>query len=157
MLSLLQKLICPDSDILTSKLYDETTFYKKFVKDIENCESEIIIESPYITSRRMDMITPFFQNALKKGVEITIVTRNPRYFENEYCEQSEREINFLERIGINTILIDGNHHRKVAILDRKIVWEGSLNILSQNFSKEIMRRIYSERLAQQMVNFLKLY
>ena len=50
----------------------------------------------------------------------------------------------------------GNHHRKLAIIDRQILWEGSLNILSQIKSREIMRRIEGDNYAQDMFNFLKL-
>lgn len=52
------------------------------------------------------------------------------------------------------VLFTGNHHRKVAILDRSILYEGSLNILSQNDSSEVMRRIKSTQLAWQMVRFI---
>ncbi len=144
----------PPTELLTSKLYDETTFYKALVRDINDCREEIIIESPFITSRRMDMLMPALQSALVKGVLITVITRDPNNYNDEMTVQAEREINFFNRIGIKTILSDGNHHRKIAILDRRIIYEGSLNILSQNFSKEIMRRIESEKLAKQMISFL---
>ena len=70
--------------------------------------------------------------------------------------QSEAEIANFERIGVQTLISKGNHHRKLAILDRKILYEGSLNILSQAYSREIMRRIRSEDLAVEMFDFLKL-
>ena len=38
----------------------------------------------------------------------------------------------------------GNHHRKLAILDRKVLWEGSLNILSQTRSREIRIKLIKE-------------
>jgi hypothetical protein len=52
------------------------------------------------------------------------------------------------------VLYTGNHHRKVAILDRSILYEGSLNILSQNNSSEVTRRIESVPIAWQMVRFI---
>ncbi len=51
------------------------------------------------------------------------------------------------------VLYTGKLHRKMAIIDDDTLWEGSLNILSQNDSCEIMRRIESESLARQMVTF----
>ncbi len=146
----------PPKELLTSKLFDETTFYKAFVRDVNASSEEIIIESPYITSKRMDMLTPALQEALIRGVSITVITRDPKNYSDDMATQAEREINFFSRIGIKTILCDGNHHRKLAILDKGIIYEGSLNILSQNFSKEIMRRIESEKLAKEMIKFLKL-
>ena len=70
--------------------------------------------------------------------------------------QSEESISQCERMGIQVLLCIGNHHRKLAILDRKILWEGSLNILSQTESREIMRRIENETMTLEMFEFLKL-
>ena len=70
--------------------------------------------------------------------------------------QSEDAISLFERIGVQVLLCIGNHHRKLAILDRKILWEGSLNILSQSKCRGIMRRIDNEELALEMFNFFKL-
>ncbi len=86
---------------------------------------------------------------------MTINTRDPVEHEEPLRAQSERVITNLQRMGV-VVLYTGNHHRKLAILDDKIIWEGSLNILSQHKSCEIMRRIYSEELAEQMVGFLQL-
>jgi hypothetical protein len=58
----------------------------------------------------------------------------------------------LQHMGVQ-VLYTGYHHRKLAILDRAILYEGSLNILSQNKSSEVMRRIESVSLAWQMVRF----
>ena len=70
--------------------------------------------------------------------------------------QSEDAISSFERMGVQVLLCIGNHHRKLAILDRKILWEGSLNILSQTHSREIMRRIENQEFTMEMFNFLKL-
>jgi hypothetical protein len=70
--------------------------------------------------------------------------------------QSEEEIERFESIGVQTLLCTGNDHRKLAILDRRVLWEGSLNILSQNRSREIMRRMDGSNVAMEMFNYLKL-
>ncbi len=140
----------------TSELHNEKTFYQAFVKDLMSCRKEIIIESPFITTERMNGFRSVFNNILEKGVKIYIFTRDPKEHEWNMALQSEAEIQNFERTGIQTLIALGNHHRKLAILDRKILWEGSLNILSQNNSREIMRRIESERFASEMFNFLRL-
>jgi hypothetical protein len=71
-------------------------------------------------------------------------------------QQAEGAIHYFETIGIQVFVSQNNHHRKLAIIDRQILWEGSLNILSQNNSREIMRRINSDYHAQDMFNFLEL-
>jgi hypothetical protein len=68
------------------------------------------------------------------------------------CVEAEASIALLQDIGVE-ILFTGGHHRKLAIFDRAILWEGSLNALSQNDSCEVMRRMESEDLAKQMLDF----
>lgn len=143
--------------MFNSTLFDEKTFYDAFTRDLESCKSEVIIESPYITSKRAEMLIPIFNNLLSKGVKIYVMTRDPKEHNENMEYQSEDAISLFERMGVQVLLCLGNHHRKLAILDRKILYEGSLNILSQNKSREIMRRIESEELALEMFNFLKLY
>ena len=69
-------------------------------------------------------------------------------------EQSEAEIQELEAVGVQVFLCTGNHHRKLAIIDRNILWEGSLNILSQMKSREFMRRLEDGGFAGDLFNFI---
>ncbi len=139
-----------------STLFDEKTFYQTFSHDLEVCQSEVIIESPFITTERMRTFDRIFRKLLKKGVEIYIFTRDPKEHDEFMEPQSEDAIRWCETVGIQVLLCIGNHHRKLAILDRKILYEGSLNILSQKHSREIMRRIPDKTIAMQTFSFLKL-
>lgn len=142
--------------MLNSKLFDEKTFYQTFLRDLEHCKEEVVIESPYITCERMKTFDRIFEKLILRGVKIYFITRDPKEHEEGMQEQSESVISYCERIGVQVLLCLGNHHRKLAILDRKILWEGSLNILSQTYSREIMRRIEDTQATLEMFNFLKL-
>jgi phosphatidylserine/phosphatidylglycerophosphate/cardiolipin synthase-like enzyme len=144
------------NELLTSSLYDETTFYEKFSRDLRKCQQEVIIESPFITNRRLNLLLPTLQKLKTRNVRIIINTRDPEEHEDDHWRNgARRAISKLQHIGIH-VLYTGGHHRKLAILDRKVLYEGSLNILSQNNSCEVMRRIESAQLAWQMVHFVKI-
>lgn len=145
-----------NNSYFSSQLHDEHTFYKAFFKDLERCQQEVIIESPYITSNRVKMFYPIFEGIMKSGVKIYVITKTLEDLDLPLQSQSEQEIENFELMGIQPLLCIGNHHRKLAILDRKILWEGSLNILSQTNSREIMRRIENEEITREMFDFLKL-
>ncbi len=138
----------------SSTLHDEKTFYSAFLRDLDQAKDEIIIESPFITSSRMKMLWPSLKRAYSKGIMVYIITRDPNDHSDGYEVQSESEIEALEAFGIQVFLCIGNHHRKLAIIDRKVLWEGSLNILSQTKSREIMRRLDGGGFAEDMFNFL---
>lgn len=142
--------------MFNSSLHDEKTFYQTFLHDLKLCQKEVIIESPFITSERMKTFYSIFKDLYQKGVKIYIITRDPSEHDNGYERQSEDAVRWCEVIGIQVLLCVGNHHRKLAILDRKILWEGSLNILSQAHSREIMRRIDNKEITEEMFHFLKL-
>ena len=55
----------------------------------------------------------------------------------------------LHRLGA-IVLFTGGHHRKIAIIDSRVLNDGSLNVLSKNESCEIMRCMNSEFLANQV-------
>lgn len=138
-----------------SRLFDEKTFYQTFLSDLESCQKEVIIESPFITTDRMRTFDRIFQKLLQKSVKIYIFTRDPAEHDEFMEPQSEEAIQWCETRGIQVFLCLGNHHRKLAILDRKTLWEGSLNILSQCHSREIMRRIADQETTIQTFNFLR--
>lgn len=146
----------PPDDLLSSRLYDEQTFYADFVKDLKHSQERVIIESPYLTCRRVRQIAPVLAKLTKRGVKITVNTRNPQHHDEYLRMQAYMAIKQLNAAGVDVNAYSNYHHRKIAIIDSSILWEGSLNILSQNNSCEIMRRITSPELAKQMLHFLKL-
>ena len=142
--------------MINSSLFDEKTFYKQFDRDLRGAKSEVVIESPFITTLRMNKLAPILKKLVDREVKIYVVTRDPKEHQPPYIEQSEIEIRHFEQIGVQVLICLGNHHRKLAIIDRQILWEGSLNILSQIKSREIMRRIDDKGSAEEMFSFLKL-
>jgi len=142
-------------ELITSKLYDEDNFYNAFLKDIKKCRRELIIESAYMTTRRVHYLLPYLEGLKKNRVRVVINTRNPEEHDTYMCEEARKSLSLLLEIGVQVIFSE-SLHRKVAIIDRNILWEGSLNILSQNNSKEMMRRSESIAHCWQMIRFADL-
>lgn len=142
------------TELLTSELLNEETFYPTFAKDLKKCQSELIIECPFITNRRLGQLLPTLESLKQRRVRIVINTRDPQTADDEYRrEDTHSAISKLQHLGVQ-VLFTGGHHRKLVIIDRKVLYEGSLNVLSQNDSCEVMRRIESTQLAWQMVKFI---
>jgi phosphatidylserine/phosphatidylglycerophosphate/cardiolipin synthase-like enzyme len=140
-------------DLLDSKLFDDKTFYPAFIEDLNNCGSELIIESPFITRRRLSSLLPTLQKLKERKVRIIINTKDPRELDEVRRDEAYRTVASLQYKGIQIVYTHG-HHRKLAIIDRNILYEGSLNILSQNRSTEIMRRTESVQLSWRMARFV---
>lgn len=138
--------------LLSSTLLSQDSFYDAFTKDLLRAKHEVVIESPFISFKRLNSLLPTFRKLARRGVRIVVNTKPAEEQDADYGWQASECITTLQEAGVN-VLITGGHHRKLAIIDRQILYEGSLNILSQNDSCEIMRRIHSEQLAVQMINF----
>lgn len=141
-----------DSDLLSSRLFDQDNFYDAFLNDLARAKREVVIESPFISFRRLNYLLPVFRKLAQRKVRIVINTK-PSEEQADYGVQAAECIAMLQKLGVE-VLITGGHHRKLAIIDRQILYEGSLNILSQNDSCEVMRRVLSDQFAMQMIDFI---
>lgn len=143
-------------ELHVSALFDETGFYPALTKDLKRCKRELIIESPFVANRRLTTLLPVLEKLSAKKVTIVFNTRDPIEIDDEYQRnEAYRAVSRLQHLGIRVLYTKGLH-RKVAIIDRSIMYEGSLNILSQNESAELMRRISSRQLVEQTVKFIGL-
>lgn len=140
--------------LCSSRLFSNDTFYKSFVSDLQYARQRVYIESPFITKRRIEELLPVIERLRRRGIAVTINTRCPDEHDGEYIEQASGGILAMQELGV-MVLYTVKHPRKLAVVD-DVLWEGSLNILSQNDSCEIMRRITSAQLAAQMIEFIGL-
>lgn len=144
------------SDFQTTSyiLADENSFYHQFTRDLLEAKHEVIIESPFITVPKMRSLKPVFEKLIDRGVAVYIFTRHPEEHDTFMAEQSEAGIQYFERLGIQ-VLLWKSHHRKLAMIDRTVVWKGSLNILSHRSSREFMEREEDKQKAKALFTFLK--
>ena len=141
------------SALLSSQLFDERAFYKAFISDLKRCQKQVVIESPYLSCRRANQLAPILKKLIRKGVKVRINTRNPNHHDQNLRIQGWKVFYQFKDLGIKVKLCDDMRHRKLAVLDECVLWEGSLNILSQSNSREIMRRTQSPELSRQMASF----
>jgi phosphatidylserine/phosphatidylglycerophosphate/cardiolipin synthase-like enzyme len=140
----------------TNKLFNEKTFYRAFVNDILEAKKEVIIYSPFVTKFRAEFFKQTIERLRKRNIEIFIFTRPIEEYDSLMQPQIQRALERYEDLGVCVFSLKGSIHEKVAIIDREILWEGSLNILSQRASREIMRRISGENTAMQVMSYLGL-
>lgn len=139
-----------------SGLYDQNTFDDQFLKDIARARSSLVIESPFIRLSRVEQLMPVIEKLRRRGVTVIINTRSPKDHDNIYETQAAEAIEMLQNLGV-TVLFTIKHHRKIAIIDREVFYEGSLNILSYYDSCEIMRRTVSPSEAEVLLRFIGLH
>ena len=137
-------------------LFNEKTFYPAFIKDMLAAKKEIVIHSPFVTKFRSEFFKKTLAEIRKRNIAVFIFTRPLE--EQDYFMRSEIAcaLNDYKELGVCVIHTQGYIHEKFAIIDREILWEGSLNILSQRESREIMRRISDGTAVEQVMSYLGL-
>lgn len=123
-----------------SLLCREDSFFENFLVDLMNFKKRLIIYSPFMTENRLASLLPYFADAINAGKSIIVVTKalSERSKKEQYiyklCEKA------LTETGVHIVHKKGMHE-KLAIVDSKAVWLGSLNILSfSGLTGEVMQR-----------------
>lgn len=128
--------------------YTDQEFWPAFHNDLANAEKEIIIFSPFLTSDRFSKLHLIFTELLSKGISIYVITLAPN--EQPALMKGSKEVMMkLKELGV-TVKFRQAMHEKIALVDRKIKWIGSLNILSHNTRKEYMERIEGESSSKEL-------
>ena len=146
-----------NKELLTSQLFNELTFDQAFWQDLRCAKKSIVIESPYLTERRARYFAPLFNKLTKRKVKIRINTRHPRYHSPAMATQAQKASKILLDSKVRLYTYHDLRHRKLAIIDNTVLWEGSMNILSHNRSREIMRRSNSKILCRRMICFANIH
>jgi len=120
-----------------------------FFNDVNNARESIVVFSGFITPKRVSQLGTLFKTKRSQNVKIRCITRPPKFNGTMDVSDSRSALDLLEHGFGCTIDLRNRIHQKVVIIDNKIVWHGSLNVLSSsNTSDESMTRVVNEDLAK---------
>ncbi len=138
----------------TNIIFNKDNFYPVYLQDIAMASKQLLIVSPFVTRERMFQMTQHFQEILKNQVGITIITRPAHDFKENRRSSLEQIFKTAEKIGI-CFIFRSNIHQKFAIIDDKITWYGSINLLSFGYSEESIMRLESSSIAYELADSIK--
>lgn len=137
-------------------LFRQKNFEAVCRTDVENARKGVAIFSGFVTPKRVAAYGDLFRQKISEGVTIRCITRPPSANGSIPEDQGKKALDALEEIGC---LVDARRsiHEKVVIIDEKIVWFGSLNMLSHTAqTDEMMMRIENPDAAAQVALFMTL-
>ena len=135
-------------------IFDKDNFLPVFNQDINTADKEILIVSPFVRKMRTLQMTKHLKLALEKNVRILVVTRPKEDFKPKDHATIQRTLNLLTDCGANFVF-KSNIHQKFAVMDQKIVWYGSINLLSYGSAQESIMRIESVNIANELVKSIE--
>jgi len=133
-------------------IFDHRNFLPVYQNDVMKAGREIIIVSPFVTKRRTLQMLQILKVALERKVEVTVVTRPASDFTEKRVV--EEMLDLLQTTGLN-LVYKSKIHQKFVVLDRKIVWYGSINLLSYGRSEESIMRLESSNIAHELIRSIE--
>lgn len=130
--------------------YDGETYCDAFQKDIINAKSEVLISSPYVSASGSERLIRAYAAMVNKVAGLTLITYPPLRYSDDIKERIERIHNKLMMAGIKILYADQIPSR-YAVIDKEILWYGSMNFASNIREDDDEMRIVSGSVAKALI------
>lgn len=134
----------------TNAIFDSDSYISVFERDIEEAGMEIVISSPGINERGVQRNIKTLGERHDAGVKITLLTLPGDGYPKERIEKTKELIAELMGLGV-TVQEKSGMHEHFAVIDREIVWYGSVNLLSNAKEEDNLMRVKSKEIAQELL------
>lgn len=125
-------------------IFDATTFERPFHEDLSKARQSIIISTTRLRWNRTPRIIELLAAASLRGVGITIII----------SETDHRELE-LQAMGFN-ILHRPTYKMQCAVIDQRIGWYGSVNLVGRSLANSNVIRMVSSEFANALIDALGL-
>ncbi len=122
------------SNRLDEGIYDMSQYFDLLVKDLDQANTRIVVESKSIETARITQLKLLLAKKFKEGVKIVVVT--------SWSYQSHALLD-LEHLGISIIYKTG-YCRNYVSIDDKILWYGSIAPIGKSAEEDSIIRIYTD-------------
>lgn len=133
--------------------FTEGTFYPAFSTDLARVRKSVVIFSPFATGAGTSRWIELLRSAISRGVSVRILTKPPTEFGGGDTQEVTELVRGMRALGVSVDL-RARMHEKIAILDGRVLWHGSLNILSHRDTHESMLRIDSPAACKQLARYV---
>jgi phosphatidylserine/phosphatidylglycerophosphate/cardiolipin synthase-like enzyme len=134
-------------------IFDNSNFLPVYHNDLMNAAREVVIVSPFVTRRRTLQMLATLETVLDKRVSVVVITRPTNAYKEKDRPALEKTLASLQASGVR-LMFRANIHQKFAVIDQKIVWYGSINLLSYGSAQESLMRLESPNIAQELLKVI---
>ena len=131
----------------TGTIFDAQTYAPVYEHDLQTAQREILISSPALSRKKVTHFLELLCKRQESGVRIKVLTLAP---DAQDTYQAAEKIALLRQCGIE-VLPSQTCREHFAILDRRLVWYGSMNLLSHENPDDNLIRLQDEQVAQELL------
>ncbi len=146
----------PDKDKQqTYTIFDRRDYAEVFERDLIEAEQEIIIASPGLLRYKVEHLITLVKSRQESGVRVTVITNDPESEGYENTIELHILIDEMERNGIQVFksFSESEHY---AVIDRRIVWHGGINLLGREDAWDNLIRIENIQAAAELIEMTAL-
>jgi superfamily II DNA or RNA helicase len=136
----------------SNMIYDSNSFEPVIREDFGQAKGSVLIVSPFLLIRRTQTIISWLAPLLRdeSPVSVTVLTRDLCSFKEKERAGVQACLNALRAANVQ-VLHKPNIHQKIVIIDARLVWYGSINLLSYGKnSEESVMRFESREIASEL-------
>ena len=123
-------------------IYDGQTFSEPFRQDLLAAKHSIVISCQKIKFKYAPRLLYLLRDLMTNGIEIVVWVKEQGYSENELRENSVE------------VQCDENLSVQCAIIDKSIVWYGSINFFGYNTEENNVLRIVDSSIANELLDII---
>lgn len=112
------------------EILEPSVFESKFREDLKAAEADVLIMSPFVTSKRVADLADILKEVVAKGAEVEVQLLNEEHPSVRNKEDHRKAVQALENLGVNVVRRE-YMHEKTIIIDNKVAYLGSINCLSK--------------------------
>jgi phosphatidylserine/phosphatidylglycerophosphate/cardiolipin synthase-like enzyme len=134
-------------------IFDNRSFLPVFENDIRDAKFEITIVSPYIRKNRTSQMLRLLSEAQVNGVRANIITRPA---DNYRLTDQPGVIALMNEIRSAGVFIAEKPyiHQKFTVIDKHLIWYGSINLFSYGSAEESVMRFENMEIAEELLNIM---
>ncbi|MFD9433052.1 AAA domain-containing protein [Streptomyces sp. NPDC060002] len=127
---------------------DETTFFSTFDNEIRKARASLWLWAPWVANR-VRGILPLLRDAAERGVRVSVFIRDDT---DQLQGRPDNQSLIADlRSVVDTVTLVNVMHQKIAVIDEQTVMIGSLNTLSQSWTREVMLTMRGGHFARKLL------
>ena len=135
---------------VANAIYDMESYAEIYWRDIEEAISDVIISSPRLNNQKVNHLIALLGKRQELGVKVTIVTWHPDAYKYGRDDVRMELMERLRKAGFEIRLVEETCEH-YAVIDRNIVWYGSMNLLSKEDADDNLMRVCSKDIAAELL------
>ena len=141
-----------DKQEVANSIFDSQNYFDVFEKDVVSASKSIVISSPSFSFKKVNWLCVESEHLQLRGVSVVVLTLDPEDYPEDGRDQHKSHIEHLISAGVNVITLH-KYRERFAIIDKSLVWYGSMTLLSNEKEDDSLMRISNPAIAEELLEF----